>query len=97
LDPNREEQSIEDFLEDVSNRLDKKADIKRANAVNPYISLKALQTLLEAASSSPTCRKIAISASLAKLQVVRDFLSKHSYRIKKDGEHQKTYRRYSMF
>lgn len=91
-----EGQSIDDFLNDMSNRLRKDADIEKANAVCPYISPKALQELLNVAASSPTCREIQLSSSLVALQSVRDFLKSHSYRLKEDDEHRKTYRRYSL-
>jgi hypothetical protein len=99
LRPNREGkegQSIDDFLNDMSNRLRKKADVEQAHAACPYISPKALEALLNAAASSSTCREIQLSSSLVALQFVRDFLSSHSYRIKEDGEHRKTYHRYSL-
>lgn len=93
----KEGQSIENFLDDISNRKrNKDADILPAHAMNPYISLPVLKEVLKAASSSSTCREIKISDSLLGLQFVRDFLNQHSYRLESESGVDKTYRRYSL-
>ncbi|MBA3604147.1 MAG: hypothetical protein H0W50_11040 [Parachlamydiaceae bacterium] len=69
------------------------AKYKTPHIANPFIDPKVLKSLLESASSSPTCGKIKISSSLAKLQFVRDFLNKNSYNLKENGEFKKLYSR----
>lgn len=87
----KEGQSIENYLDEDFEGL--KGDVIKPHCVNPYITPKALETLFKAVSSSPTCREIALSDSLAELQPVRNFLTQHSYRLKEDGKYKKIYRR----
>lgn len=72
-------QSIDDFLSERADGMAKEADEFKAQAALPYVSPGALQELLNAASSSPTCRDIVLSTSHLASQSVRDFLSSHSY------------------
>lgn len=90
LDPEgklEEGRSIESIIEEDFARLP--GDVIEPHCVNPYISPKALEKLLKAAFSSPTCREIELSDSLAELQPVRNLLAQHSYRFKEGKIYQR--------
>lgn len=55
----------------------------------PWMSPKVLQKLLDSAAASPTCHKIVLNDSVARLPHVKNFLSKHSYQLMKREAHHK--------
>ncbi len=84
-------QKNELFNDDYFIKANFNAKQEAPHIAHPFIDPKVLKSLLESASTSPTCSKIKISASLAKLQVVGDFLKKNSYNLKDDGQFTKLY------
>jgi hypothetical protein len=86
LDPmsNFHGQSVEQFLDtmtDILKKLGSDANDTEAHAYFPYISPKALEILLDAAASSPNCKKVMISSSLLELPHVNLFFEDHAYRL----------------
>lgn len=60
-----------------------KNSLSRPHKTTPFITVKALQRLLQSGYDSPTCQKIEISTSFEKCPYVQDFLLKHSYQLQK--------------
>lgn len=54
---------------------------KMQNRYSPYIKPVALQILLKAVASSPTCTQANFQTSLAKLQMVQQFLSENKFQL----------------
>lgn len=85
-----EKMSETDLKENFRKVLDniEKANIK-PTSISPWISPRALQRLLNSAASSPTCHKIVLNESVAKLPVVQNFLKQHSYELVKGNDSDK--------
>jgi hypothetical protein len=85
--------SVESFLEDITDRMEKKSIRERPRAIEPKIIPQLVIKLLAAAFSSPACHKIALSKELLELPFVNELLAQHLYSLKKDQYATKTYKR----